>query len=39
MVTLTTRWYSDEPDLPPFLKSLDDARRKATQEGWCYQYV
>jgi hypothetical protein len=33
------KWFSDEPDLSPFLKALDDVRRKATREGWCYQPV
>ena len=33
------RYFSDEPELSPFLKALDDVRRKATREGWCYQHV
>jgi hypothetical protein len=23
----------------PFLNALDDVRRKATREGWCYAHV
>jgi hypothetical protein len=33
------RYFSDEPELSPFLKALNDLRNKATREGWCYQHV
>ncbi len=33
------RYFSDEPDLSPFLKALHDVRNKATREGWCYQHI
>ncbi|MCK1707646.1 MULTISPECIES: hypothetical protein [unclassified Bradyrhizobium] len=33
------RWFDDEPELSPFLKALEDVRRKATREGWCYAHV
>jgi hypothetical protein len=33
------RYFSDEPDLSPFLKALNDVRQKATREGWCYAHV
>jgi hypothetical protein len=33
------RWFDDEPELSPFLKALEDVRRKATREGWCYMHV
>ena len=33
------RYFSDEPELSPFLKALNDVRNKATREGWCYQHV
>ena len=33
------RYFSDEPELSPFLKALHDLRNKATREGWCYQHV
>ena len=33
------RWFDDEKDHPPFLKTLQEARRQATREGWCYQHV
>ncbi len=33
------RYFSDEPDLSPFLKSLNEVRQRATREGWCYQHV
>ena len=39
MVTQLPRYFSDEPDLSPFLKALDDVRRKATREGWCRAHV
>jgi hypothetical protein len=33
------RYFSDEPELSPFLKALNDVRVRATREGWCYQHV
>lgn len=39
MVAQPARYFSDEPDLSPFLKALDDVRRKATREGWCRAHV
>jgi hypothetical protein len=33
------RYFSDEPELSPFLKALNDVRARATREGWCYQHV
>ncbi|WP_316187964.1 MULTISPECIES: hypothetical protein [unclassified Bradyrhizobium] len=33
------RYFSDEPELSPFLKALNDVRNKATREGWCYAHV
>jgi len=33
------RWFDDEPELSPLLKALEDVRRKATREGWCYAHV
>jgi hypothetical protein len=33
------RYFSDEPDLSPFLKALNEVRHLATREGWCYQHV
>ncbi|UPK40056.1 hypothetical protein IVB18_24200 [Bradyrhizobium sp. 186] len=33
------RWFDDESELSPFLKALEDVRRKATREGWCYAHV
>jgi hypothetical protein len=33
------KYFSDAPDQPPFLKALNEARRLATLEGWCYQHV
>jgi hypothetical protein len=39
VVTQPPRSFSDEPDLSPFLKALDDVRRKAAREGWCYWHV
>ena len=39
MVAQPTRWFADEPDLSPFLKALEDVRRMATREAWCYRHV
>jgi hypothetical protein len=33
------RYFSDEPDLSSFLKALNEARRQATREGYCYPHV
>ena len=33
------RWFGDETDHPLFLKALEDVRRQATREGWCYHHV
>ena len=33
------QWFDDSPDKSPSLKALEDVRRKATREGWCYQHV
>ena len=33
------RYFSDEPDLSPFLKSLNYVRHQATREGWCHIHV
>lgn len=39
MVTRSHRWFDDERELSPFLTALEDVRRKATREGWCYLHV
>ena len=36
---VTPRYFSDEPNLSPFLAALDDVRRKATREGRCRRHV
>ena len=33
------KWFSDETNPPPVLKSLDETRRLLAREGWCYQHV
>jgi hypothetical protein len=33
------RWFDDEKNHPPFLKTLQETRHQATREGWCYQHV
>ncbi|MET4257239.1 hypothetical protein ABIC09_002175 [Bradyrhizobium sp. S3.12.5] len=33
------RYFSDEPELSPFLKALNEARHLATREGWCRAHV
>ncbi|MCP3389836.1 hypothetical protein NLM27_13740 [Bradyrhizobium sp. CCGB12] len=36
---MSRRWFDDERELSPFLTALEDVRRKATREGWCYAHV
>jgi len=36
---VSRRWFDDERDLSPFLTALEDVRRRATREGWCYAHV
>jgi hypothetical protein len=33
------RWLDDEKTPPPFLKALEETRRLATREGWCYGHA
>jgi hypothetical protein len=33
------QWFDDKADNPPFLKALDEVRRRATREGYCHQHV
>lgn len=33
------RWFDDECELSPFLTALNEVRRQATREGWCYAHV
>jgi hypothetical protein len=39
MVREPLRYYSDEPNPPPWMKALAEVRRLATREGWCYHHV
>jgi hypothetical protein len=39
MVAQPVRWFDDEKDHPAFLKALEQVRRQATREGWCYHHV
>jgi hypothetical protein len=39
VVSQPLRWFDDETDQPPFLKALEQVRRQATREGWCYHHV
>ena len=36
---MSRRWFDDERELSPFLIALEDVRRRATREGWCYAHV
>ncbi|MHB0811931.1 hypothetical protein ACYCVF_12395 [Bradyrhizobium sp. 1.29L] len=36
---MSRRWFDDERELSPFLTALEDVRRRATREGWCYAHV
>jgi hypothetical protein len=33
------KWFRDETNHPPVLKSLDETRRLRTREGWCDRCV
>jgi hypothetical protein len=33
------RYFSDDPNPPPFIKALAEVRQLAPREGWCYQHV
>jgi hypothetical protein len=33
------RWFDDETNPTPFLMALEEVRRLATREGWCYHHV
>lgn len=33
------RWFDDETEHPRFLVALNEVRRQATREGWCYHHV
>jgi hypothetical protein len=39
MVTQPLQWFDDKADNTPWLKALEEVRRRATREGWCYQHV
>jgi hypothetical protein len=36
---VVTRWFADEPNTTPFLRTLHEVRNLATREGWRYQHV
>ena len=33
------RWFDDEKEPSQFLSALEETRRLATREGWCYQHA
>jgi hypothetical protein len=39
MVAQPVGWFDDEKEHPAFLKALEQVRRQATREGWCYHRV
>jgi hypothetical protein len=39
MVTEPFKYFQDEANPPPWIKSLAEVRRLAAREGWCYQHV
>jgi hypothetical protein len=39
MMTQPLRWFDDETEHPTFLKALNEVRRQAAREGWCYHHV
>ena len=36
---VTQKYFTDDPDAPPFIKALAEVRLLATREGWWYQHV
>jgi hypothetical protein len=39
MIAPPVRWFDDEKEHSAFLKALEQVRRQATREGWCYHHV
>jgi hypothetical protein len=39
MVRQPRKWFSDDPNVTPFLKALAEVRRVGVHEGWCYHHV
>jgi hypothetical protein len=39
MVKQPAKYFSDDPDVTPFLKALAEVRRIGLNEGWCYHHV
>jgi hypothetical protein len=39
MVSQPLRYFLEDPHADAWLKSLDQTRRLATRQGWCYQHV
>jgi hypothetical protein len=39
MVVRPPQWFDDNADNTPWIKALEDVRRKASREGYCYQHV
>jgi len=39
MVNEPFKYFQDDTNPPPWIKSLAEVRRLAAREGWCYQHV
>jgi hypothetical protein len=39
MVSQPLRYFHEDPHADAWLKSLDQTRRLATRQGWCFQHV
>ena len=39
MVTEPLKWYDENADNPPLVKTLAEVRHRATREGWCRPHV
>lgn len=39
MVVQPPQWFDDNTNNTPWIKALEDVRRKASREGYCYQHV
>jgi len=39
MVSQSLKYFQDDSNADPWLKSLNETRHLAARQGWCYQHV
>lgn len=39
MVSQPPKWFDDSSNNTPWMTAVEDVRRKATREGYCFQHV